>query len=135
VTLFEGLKLLHVSCAFVSLSGFFLRGCWMLTDNPLLRRRTTRVLPHAIDTLLLGSALGMLLIWGVSPLQVGWLSAKLIALLLYIGLGMIALRFGANRRQRAIAWSMALAAGVYMLSVAYSKNVLGPWLLLGTVNS
>jgi uncharacterized membrane protein SirB2 len=133
VTLFESLKLVHVSCAFVSVSGFALRGYWMLTGDARLRQRVTRVLPHTIDSLLLGSAIGMLLIWGISPLQIGWLSAKLVALLLYILLGMIALRFGRTRRQRATALVLALCTAVYMLLVAYTKQASGPWYLLGAI--
>ncbi len=131
MTPFDGLKLVHVSCAFVSIAGFFLRGYWMLTDNPRLGRSATRILPHVVDTLLLASAIGMLLIWRVSPLEEAWLSAKLLALLFYIALGMIALRFGRNRRQRSAAWVLALGVAAYMLSVAYAKDPLGPWRLLG----
>jgi len=125
VTPFDWLKLVHVSCAGLSISGFALRGYWMLTNNPLRQRRLTRVLPHIIDTLLLGSAVGMLVIWQVSPLQMGWLSAKIIALLLYIGLGMVAFRFGRTRRVRLSAWVLALFSAAYIVSVAYSKNPLG----------
>ena len=73
----------------------------------------------------------MLLVWGVSPLQLDWLSAKLVALLVYIGLGMVALRFGRTRRHRATALLLALCSAVYMFSVAYTKNPLGPLGLLG----
>ena len=125
MTPFDWLKLVHVSCAGLSISGFALRGYWMLTNNPLRQRRLTRVLPHIIDTLLLGSAVGMLVIWQVSPLQMGWLSAKIIALLLYIGLGMVAFRFGRTRRVRLSAWVLALFSAAYIVSVAYSKNPLG----------
>jgi uncharacterized membrane protein SirB2 len=124
VTLFEGLKHLHMGCAFLSIAGFTLRGYWMLIDSPLLRRRPARVLPHIIDTLLLASAVGMLFIWQLSPLQSDWLIAKIIALLLYIGLGMVALRFGKSRKTRVNAWLLALLAAAYIVSVAYSKS---PW--------
>ena len=56
MTLPEGLKLTHVTCAFLSIAGFALRGYWMATDNPLLQRRPAKVLPHLLDTVLLGSA-------------------------------------------------------------------------------
>ncbi len=124
MTLFEGLKHLHMGCAFLSIAGFTLRGYWMLIDSPLLRRRPARVLPHIIDTLLLASAVGMLFIWQLSPLQSDWLIAKIIALLLYIGLGMVALRFGKSRKTRVNAWLLALLAAAYIVSVAYSKS---PW--------
>jgi uncharacterized membrane protein SirB2 len=123
---FDWLKLVHVSCAVLSISGFALRGCWMLTDNPLLGHRLARVLPHIIDTLLLGTAVGMLLIWRTSPLALDWLIAKIVALLLYIGLGMVAFRFGKSRSQRAGAFVLALLTAAYIVSVAYTKSALGP---------
>ena len=45
MSLFEGLKLLHVSCAFISIAGFSLRGYWMVSDNSLLQHRPAKVLP------------------------------------------------------------------------------------------
>ncbi len=122
--MFEALKHLHMGCAFLSITGFTLRGYWMLTGSPLLRRRPVKVLPHVIDTLLLASAVGMLLIWQMSPLQSDWLIAKIVGLLFYIGLGMVALRFGKSRKTRVNAWLLALLAAAYIVSVAYSKS---PW--------
>jgi uncharacterized membrane protein SirB2 len=124
MVLVSTLKLIHVSCAFLSIGGFALRGYWMLTGNPLLRRRMAKTLPHIVDTTLLGSAIAMLWIWELSPLQIDWLSAKLLGLLLYIALGMVALRFGKTRRQKVGAWLLALLCAGYIISVAYSKT---PW--------
>lgn len=124
------LYMLHVGCAFLSIAGFILRGYWMLTDNALLQQRVTRVLPHTIDTVLLGTAIAMLFAWRASPLELPWVLAKILALLLYIGLGMVALRFGCTRRVRATAYGLALACAAYILSVAFSKNPLGFWTLL-----
>jgi len=124
VTLVETLKLIHVSCAFASISGFGLRGYWMVSDNPLLQHRVSKVLPHVIDTLLLGSAISLLMVLHLSPLVHLWLGAKIIALLLYIGLGMAALRFGRTKKIKISAWLLALLMGGYIVSVAYSKS---PW--------
>ncbi len=125
MTLESFLKLIHVTCAFVSIAGFALRGYWMAVDSPLLQQRAAKVLPHVIDTLLLGSALALLLVLHLSPLTQPWLSAKIIALSLYIGLGMVALRFGRTKKTRVSAYLMALLCAVYMISVAYSKSPLG----------
>lgn len=125
MTLVEGLKLVHVSCAFASITGFGLRGYWMVSDHPLLQHRASKVLPHVIDTLLLGSAISLLLVWHLSPLAAPWLSAKIIALLLYIGLGIVALRLGRKKQIRVSAWLLALLTACYIVSVAYSKNPLG----------
>lgn len=122
---FEWLKALHISCALLSISGFALRGWWMLSANPLLQRRPAKVLPHLIDTLLLGSAIWMLALWQVNPFQLGWTTAKIIALLVYIGLGMVALRFGRTRRMRVTAYGLALLTAAYIVSVAYSKSAAG----------
>ena len=125
MTLTAFLKLIHVSCAFVSIAGFALRGYWMTVDNPLLQHRVAKVLPHIIDTLLLGSALSLLMVLQLSPLTQPWLSAKIIALLLYIGLGMVALRFGQSKKIKVSACLLALLTAGYMVSVAYSKSPLG----------
>ncbi|MEZ5570598.1 MAG: SirB2 family protein [Halioglobus sp.] len=125
MTLAELLKFIHVTCATLSIAGFGLRGYWMVTDNRLLQRRAAKVLPHVIDTLLLGSAISLLIVWQLSPLSLPWLGAKIIALLVYITLGMVALRFGRSKSTRVIAWVMALLTALYIVSVAYSKNPLG----------
>ncbi len=102
-----------------------MRGFWMVKDNLLLQHRVAKTLPHIIDTLLLGSAVGMLIVMQVSPFATPWLAAKLLALLLYIVLGMIALRFGRTRTQRVTAYFAALLTALYIVSVAISKSPLG----------
>ena len=102
----------------------------MLTENKLLQLRLVKVLPHTIDTLLLASALGMVYLWGVSPFAVPWLGAKIVALLAYIGLGMVAMRFGHSKKARGVAYSLALITAAYIVCVAFSKSALGPLALL-----
>ncbi|NND65972.1 MAG: SirB2 family protein [Halioglobus sp.] len=109
----------------MSVLGFALRWYWMLTDNPRLASSPAKRLPHVIDTVLLGSAIGMLVLWQVWPWQMDWLLAKIIALLVYIGLGMVALRFGGSRAQRGIAGALALATAAYIITVAFTKSPLG----------
>jgi len=125
VSNFETLKLLHMSCAFLSIAGFTLRGYWLFSAHPRLQSPVTRSLPHVLDTVLLGSAIGMLVIWGVNPLSFDWLSAKIAALLLYSGLGMVAFRFGSSKRVRLIAFALALLIAAYIVAVAYTKSPLG----------
>jgi uncharacterized membrane protein SirB2 len=128
VSWFETLKWLHVTCAFLSFTGFALRGYWVLTDKPWIKHRLTRILPHTIDTVLLASAILMLYLWQLSPFSVSWLSAKILALLIYIALGMIALRFGKTKTVRACAYISALLTVCYILTVAYTKS---PWGIIG----
>lgn len=118
-------KSLHELCALASFALFVLRGVWMLRSSPQLSRRWVRFLPHVIDTVLLASAIALTLMLQQYPLTHAWLSAKLVALLLYIGLGLVALRYGRTRRVRAAAWIGALAVFLYIVSVAFSHDPRG----------
>ena len=84
--------------------------------------------PHIIDTLLLASAIVLAVQMRISPLVHTWLMAKIIALLVYIGAGMVALRFGRSRNERLGAWVFGLLMFLYIVSVAFSKSVFG-WLV------
>jgi len=114
----------HVACVYLSLAGFVLRGFWMLTDSPLRQLKPAKILPHVIDTLLLLSAVVLALVTAQYPFTHGWLTAKLFALLAYIGFGLLAFRFGPSRGLRGAAFVAALLAFVYMLAVAYTRH---PW--------
>jgi uncharacterized membrane protein SirB2 len=120
------LYLTHVVCAGLSITGFALRGYWMATGSDLLHRRAVKIAPHVVDTLLLGSALAMLYRLPITLVDSPWLIAKLIALLFYITLGLVALRLGKSRAQRITAWLMALVVAAYIVVVALSKSAWGP---------
>lgn len=124
-------KYLHMTCAVLSGSFFLLRGFWMLLDSPLLQRRWVKTLPHGVDTLLLGSAL-VLVVWsGQYPFVQSWLTAKVLALVVYIVLGTIALKRGKTRGVRAFALLAALAVFAYILAVALTKQAAISWQALG----
>jgi uncharacterized membrane protein SirB2 len=120
------LKQLHVACAVLSYAGFFVRGMWMLRGSALLARRWVRILPHVNDTLLLASGIAIAALSRQYPFVHGWLTAKLLALVLYIGLGMMALRPGRSRPLRIAAWLAAQAVFLYIVWVAVTRNPL-PW--------
>jgi uncharacterized membrane protein SirB2 len=120
------LALKHIHLTFVALSGalFLLRGMWMFAGSAQLQQRWVKVLPHIVDTLLLASAIG-LAIWSRQyPLQAPWLSAKVAALLVYIVLGSVALKYGRTRQVRTAAFVAALASFAYIVAVALTKNPL-----------
>ena len=116
---------MHVSCALASIAGFALRGYWVLADHPLRQKRLTRVLPHLVDTVLLATALGMLWLWRVAPWESPWLLAKVVALLLYIGLGIALMRLARTVRQQRLAYAAALLTAAYIISVAMTHSALG----------
>lgn len=119
---YDLLKTIHVSCAALSISGYVLRGIWMLRDSPLLTARAVRIAPHAIDTALLVSAL--LLAWRVQqfPFVHAWLTAKVLALVAYIVVGAIGLRHGRSKRVRAVAWAGAVLIFGYIVGVALTRS-------------
>ena len=118
------IKTIHVVCALLSISGFVTRGILMLKDSPLLMARWVKISPHIIDTVLLVSAILLAMQWGLGALQLSWLWAKIIALLVYITLGMLALRAGRSKVIRVSAWLAAIITFAYIVSVAVTKNPL-----------
>lgn len=120
------LKHIHVTCVAASYSLFFLRGVWMLRESPALHQRWARIAPHAVDTVLLTSAIALAWQLGISPLATPWLAAKIVALMLYIVIGSIALKRGRTKRIRLIAWLTAQMVFFYIVSVAVTHNP-APW--------
>ena len=116
------IKHLHITLAVVSGSFFLLRGLWMLGESPMLRQRWVRTLPHVVDTLLLASAL-VLVVWsGQYPFGQNWLTAKVLALVAYIGLGTLALKRGKTPNVRRFALLAALATFAYIVAVALTRQ-------------
>ena len=128
--LYPALKLVHVGCVVVTATGFVLRGVWMLRESPLLQHPLTRVLPHVNDSLLLAAGIGMAVMLRQYPLVDAWLTAKLLALLVYIGLGAVALKRGCTKRARILAFGGALLTLAYLVAVALTRS---PWPLLAAV--
>lgn len=120
---YNAIKHFHMGCAAMSGSLFLLRGYWMLSNPARLRQRWVRTAPHLIDTALLASALTMVVLSAQYPFVQGWLTAKVLALLLYIVLGTIALKRGKTRAVRATAFAAAVTAFVYIGSVAFTRQV------------
>jgi len=118
------LKSLHITCVVLSYTLFFLRGLWLLNGSPLMRQRWVKIAPHSVDSVLLLSAI--LLAWqlGYTPFNSPWLTAKIIALLLYIGLGMLAFRFGRTRQTLLAAWLSAQLVFFYIVAVAVTHDPL-----------
>lgn len=116
------LKLVHVSAAILSISGFALRGYWMLTGSALLGQPLARITPHIVDTLFLLSGIGLIAVLNLPVLQVPWLLVKLAAVVVYILLGTIALKRGRSKTVRTIAFGLAILTFLYIVGIALSKS-------------
>ena len=117
-------KIIHITCALISISGFVGRGILMIRESSLLSARWIKVLPHINDTVLLVSAIILASQWGWSALQMPWLLTKIMALLVYIALGVLALKKGRNKVIRTSAWLAAILTFSYIIAVAITKNPL-----------
>ncbi|MES2206826.1 MAG: SirB2 family protein [Pseudomonadota bacterium] len=118
------IKHLHITLAALSGGFFLLRGLWMILDSSLLSRRWVKISPHIIDTFLLISAIALVVLSGQYPFVQSWLTAKVIGLIVYISLGIIALKRGKTKTIRVSAFIAALVVFAYIASVAIMKQPL-----------
>ncbi|MCW8853552.1 MAG: SirB2 family protein [Gammaproteobacteria bacterium] len=122
--LYYTIKLVHLSSVVLSISGFMLRGYWMMSSSPLLQARAAKILPHIIDTVLLASALLMVYMSAQYPFVESWLTVKVFALIAYIVLGTIALKRGKTRQIRIMAWILSVLVFIYIALVALTRTPL-----------
>ncbi len=122
---YASLKALHAGCAYLSIAGFVARYLMMLAGSAMLRARPVRVLPHVVDTVLLVSAIALAWQLSASPLRDAWLATKIVALLAYIVIGAVALRYGRSRWLRAVAGIVAIVIFAFIVSVARTKSAWG----------
>jgi len=119
------IRTLHESFVALSVTGFAIRGAASLAGARWVDGRLAKALPQVVDTALLASAVTLLVVGHINPLATPWLQAKLAGVVLYIVLGVIALRPTLPRGRRAAACVAALGVAAWIVSVAFSKNPLG----------
>jgi uncharacterized membrane protein SirB2 len=114
---------LHVGTVAVSVGLFLWRGLLMLHESPLLQARALRIAPHVVDTVLLLSAIALTTVIQQYPFRDGWLTAKVVGLIVYIALGTVALKRGRTRGIRIAAFIAALAVVAWIVVVARQHAV------------
>lgn len=122
--MYLALKHLHLTFVALSLIFFVMRGLWLFTNSNLLAKKWAKILPHIISTLLLVSGIVLAVHLSMSPGGQPWLLAKIIALVIYIGLGVAAFKTR-NVTMSKVFWVSALVVFAYMVSVALTRNPLG----------
>lgn len=118
------IKQLHMAAATLSIVLFIIRAFWSVRGSPLLQTRLVRIAPHIIDTILLlaGVYLASVIGW-----HQPWIMAKIIGLLVYIGVGTIAIKRGKTAAGRGTAAVLAVVVFLYIVGVALTKQPLS-WL-------
>lgn len=124
---YQAVKAVHVTCVVLSISAFSVRGAWRLAGRSLPTRGWLRWAPHVNDSVLLAAAIALATMSRQYPVSQDWLTAKVVGLLVYIGLGSLALQDGIGSGRRLAAWLAALSVFAYLVSVAASHD---PWGLL-----
>jgi uncharacterized membrane protein SirB2 len=122
--MYLAIKFIHVSCAILSILGFTIRGLLVFSKQAQFDRFIFKVLPHVIDTVLLASAITLVILSGQYPYSSPWITAKIIALLIYIGLGVCFMRFARTKLQQSYFFTLALISAAYIVLVAITKDPL-----------
>ena len=129
IEFYPQIKFAHVLCVILSGTLFALRGLSMLAGSRFTNHAALRYLSYAIDTTLLTAALMLITILHQYPFVQAWLTVKVLLLVVYIVLGVFALRRGRTRRIRAICYVAALVVFASIVGVALTHNPLG-WLTM-----
>jgi len=116
------LKLIHIVCAGISLLMFMWRG-WESIEGKAIPRHWKRRIPDAVDAVLLGTGVLLMLIIAQYPWQADWLAVKLLSIVVYIALGMVALRFARSRQVKTIAWLAAIGVFAFIVWLAHTRSV------------
>jgi len=101
-------KHIHMMFAGLSLLGFVIRGYWMISGSKMLNAKPVKILPHIIDTVLLISAVVLVIVTGYYPLKFDWVTLKILLLVAYIVLGTFALKRGKTKTIKIVAFVLAL---------------------------
>jgi uncharacterized membrane protein SirB2 len=120
------LRGVHVAAVSVSIPLLVVRSVIGIRRSPERVPRALRVLPHVVDTLLLASAIALAVVLRQAPFVDGWLTAKVLALVAYVGVGTVAVRRGRTPRARALALAFALLIAAYIVATALHHDP-APW--------
>lgn len=101
-------KYAHITTAAITISLLLLRLGLDVVNRPSWRKTLLKRLPHINDSLLLATAIFLLVVTGWNPFQHFWLGMKLLLVVGYIVSGWFALRVNLATRYRVVAVALAL---------------------------
>lgn len=121
------IKYIHILLAMFSGTFFAIRGLGALARAQWPQQSAVKMLSYAIDISLLAAALLLLSIVPWTMFSNGWLLMKLALLVVYVVLGVYALRRAQRLRTRALCYGSALLVFIWMATIARAHHPLG-WL-------
>ena len=116
------IKLIHMGTAFISISFFIVRGFWVFNNAEMMNKKWVKIVPHINDTILLVSAIMLAVGIQQYPFTHDWLTAKFIALLLYIVFGIFALKRAKEMKNKIIFFASSLLTFSYIIGVALNRS-------------
>ncbi|HXS88498.1 MAG TPA: SirB2 family protein [Steroidobacteraceae bacterium] len=119
------IKAVHIAAVMASGSLFLVRGAAVQLGAAWAMAAPLRYLSYAIDTALLTAALMLATIIHQFPFVQGWLTAKVLLLVVYVVLGSFALKRGRTRVVRTSCWVAALLVYLFIVSIARAHHPLG----------
>ena len=125
IEFYPQIKAVHIGCVMASGGLFALRGALLLVGQRWANHAALRGLSYAIDTMLLTAALMLVTVLRQYPFVHGWLTVKVLLLVVYIVLGSLALKRARTTRGRAAAYVAALGTLAFIWSVARAHHPLG----------
>lgn len=125
IELYPQVRWTHITLVLTSGALFAARGVGVLLGAHWSMALAVRRLSYTIDTALLSAAVLLLVMLGINPFAVAWLSTKIALLLVYIVLGTLALKRARTQRLRLLCYVAALVCYGFMLTVALAHQPLG----------
>lgn len=115
----------HIAAVTASGSLFLIRGLLLLMGSRAGMSPALRYLSYGIDTVLLTAALMLVTILPRALFANGWLTVKLVLLVVYVVLGSFALKRGRTANVRRVCFLSALMVFAIMLGIARAHHPLG----------
>jgi|SRR5687767_7670429 uncharacterized membrane protein SirB2 len=125
IEFYPQIKWVHIAAVIASGTLFALRGTGVLAGADWPMFAPLRYLSYTIDTVLLTAALMLATILHQYPFVHGWLTVKVLLLVVYIVLGTLALKRARTRSARAWCFAAALLVYLFIVSVARAHQPLG----------
>ncbi|WP_151670114.1 SirB2 family protein [Nitrincola schmidtii] len=120
--MYMAFKHLHLTLVALTVLIFLVRAVFVLVWPAGVRKRWLKITAHAVDGLLILSAIALLVVMQMNPLHVGWVLAKIIALVAYIGFSVYAFKTAPTLPTRLVGVVLAGTTLAYIAMVAVRRT-------------
>ncbi|MEQ1514784.1 MAG: SirB2 family protein [Lysobacteraceae bacterium] len=125
IEFYPQIRFVHIACVVLSGMLFFLRGTGVLAGARWPMRLPVRLASYSIDTVLLTAALMLVTMLPGAMFANGWLTTKLVLLVVYVILGSFALKRARTPRAMRLCFVAAAATYLFMFSIARAHDPAG----------